>query len=132
MKRLDRHFRRHLRRPEVSSRDETRVGSAAPSAAEPSLQRRKSGTFGGRTLPSAAESLLSSQNSTFGGKVRRPIPASSGRFGGRNHLRRPNLSSSRTQPSCTSVSQTSQNTPNLTYSLPSMHTHSHKQREQRN
>ncbi|KAG8639632.1 hypothetical protein MANES_14G157966v8 [Manihot esculenta] len=131
MKRLDRHFRRHLRRPKVSSRDETRVGSAAPSAAEPSLQRRKSGTFGGRTLPSAAESLLSSHNSTFGGKVRRPNHASTGTFGGRNHLRRPNLSSSELSL-CTSASKTFQNTPNLTYSLPSMHTHSHKQRKQGN
>ncbi|KAG8659861.1 hypothetical protein MANES_02G086350v8 [Manihot esculenta] len=84
----------HFRRPKVPDRDESQASSAAPSAAEPSLQRRKSGTFGGRTLPSAAESLLSSQNSTFGGKVRRPIPAFKGRFGGRNHLRRPNLSSS--------------------------------------
>ncbi|KAG8661850.1 hypothetical protein MANES_01G050450v8 [Manihot esculenta] len=103
------HFRRHLRRPKVPDRDESQAGLAAPSAAELSLQRRKSGTFGSRTLPSAAESLLSSQNPTFGGKVRRPIPASSGRFGGRNHLRRPNLSSSRTQPLCIS------SLPNLPY-----------------
>ena len=88
------YFRRHLRQPKVPSRSESlnfrgqgsgakrpsraesHQPSAACSAAEPSLQRRKSHLSGAR---------LGGQNSLLKG------------FGGRTLLRRPNLSSSRTQ-----------------------------------
>ncbi|KAG8633945.1 hypothetical protein MANES_18G143701v8 [Manihot esculenta] len=63
-----RHFRRQVRRPKVSSRDESQALSAA-------------------------ESPFQSRKSIFGGKVWRPKIASTGRFGSRNHLRRPNLDS---------------------------------------
>ena len=63
------HVRRHLRQPKVSSRDETQP-SAALSAAEPCLQRRKSKCSG---------ASFGSRNCLHKG------------FGGRTFLRRPNL-----------------------------------------
>ncbi|KAG8653036.1 hypothetical protein MANES_06G160866v8 [Manihot esculenta] len=83
-------------------------------------------------LPSAAESPLSSQNSTFRGKVRRPIHASKGRFDGRSYFWWPNLSSSqkgRTQllmhSSLPNLPNTPKQAPNFTNTCI---THNHAQR----
>ncbi|KAG8654585.1 hypothetical protein MANES_05G150105v8 [Manihot esculenta] len=67
------HFRRHLRRPKAPSRDETRVGSAAGSAAETPGQKRNSafgGTFGSRKTASHAGSAA---ETPFGGRTWSPL-----------------------------------------------------------
>ena len=98
------HLRRHFRRPKVSSRDETRLLSAA----EPLLSAAESPIISPSGAPSASESLVQRRNSTFGGtfggrmcmtdpKVHLPEAAFGSQshlhkaFGGRKSLRRPNL-----------------------------------------
>ncbi|KAG8640498.1 hypothetical protein MANES_13G063730v8 [Manihot esculenta] len=120
------HLRRHFRRPKVSSRDETHILSAA----EPLLSAAESPITIPSGAPSASESLVQRRNSTFGGtfggrmcmtdpKVHLPEAAFGSQshlhkaFGGRNSLRRPNLSSSRTQFMHQHLSSTLPHIPNM-------------------